>query len=120
VAGIAALEPRIVMDVTSDVAGLEDPATDRLDSGAWPAPTRRDCGARRKPGDARTPLVRAAPPMRDHSSGSKEQSLERVSVDTTVQPNLRLILRHLARLLRALLRLPATDPRAAKIAFHPA
>jgi hypothetical protein len=33
--------------------------------------------------------------------------------------NLRLILRHLARLLRALLRLLATDPRAAKIAFHP-
>jgi IS5 family transposase len=34
--------------------------------------------------------------------------------------NLRLILRHLARLLRALLRLLATDPRAAKLAFHSA
>jgi transposase, IS5 family len=32
--------------------------------------------------------------------------------------NLRLILRHLARLLRALLRVLADHPRAAKIAFH--
>jgi IS5 family transposase len=34
--------------------------------------------------------------------------------------NLRLILRHLARLLRALLLLLAADPRAAKLAFHSA